>query len=43
MGIVESCDGYYVYTVEGNANNAVQQLRYSVNYTGIEGYGITVS
>ena len=38
VGIVESCDGYYVYTVEGNANNAVQQLRYSVNYTGIEGY-----
>lgn len=40
VGIVESCDGYYVYTVEGNANNAVQQLRYSVNYSGIEGYGI---
>ena len=39
VGIVESCDGYYVYTVEGNANNAVQQLRYSINYSGIEGYG----
>ena len=43
VGIVESCDGYYVYTVEGNANNAVQQLRYSVNYSGIEGYGIIVN
>ena len=42
VGIVESCDGSYVYTIEGNANDAVKQLCYSVNYSGIEGYGILV-
>ena len=40
VGIVESCDGSYVYAVEGNANNSVKQLCYSVGYSGIEGYGI---
>ena len=39
VGIVESCDGSYVYTIEGNANDAVKRLCYSVNYGGIEGYG----
>lgn len=39
VGIVESCDGQYVYTIEGNANDAVKQLSYSVNYGGIAGYG----
>ena len=39
VGIVESCDGNYVYTIEGNANNAVKRLSYSVNYGGIAGYG----
>ena len=42
VGIVESCDGSYVYTIEGNANDAVKQLCYSVNYSGIEGYGVPV-
>lgn len=42
VGIVESCDGSYVYTIEGNANDAVKRLCYSVNYSGIEGYGVLV-
>lgn len=42
VGIVESCDGSYVYTIEGNANDAVKRLCYSVNYSGIKGYGILV-
>ena len=30
VGIVESCDGSTVYTIEGNANNACKQLSYAV-------------
>lgn len=40
MGIVESCAGSYVYTIEGNANDAVKRLSYPVNYRGITGYGV---
>ena len=42
VGIVESCDGSYVYTIEGNANDAVKRLSYSVNYGGIAEYGILI-
>ena len=35
VGIVESCDGNTVYTIEGNANNACKQLSYAV---GVEEY-----
>ena len=38
-GIVESCDGSIVYTIEGNANNACKQLSYAVGDRRILGYG----
>ena len=40
VGIVESCNGSTVYTIEGNASDAVKQLSYSVGYSGIMGYGV---
>ena len=39
VGIVESCDGSTVYTIEGNANNACMQLSYAVGDRRILGYG----
>ena len=39
VGIVESCDGSIVYTIEGNANNACKQLSYAVGNRRILGYG----
>ena len=39
VGIVESCDGSTVYTIEGNANNACKQLSYTVGDRRILGYG----
>ena len=39
VGIVESCDGSTVYTIEGNANNACKQLSYVVGDRRILGYG----
>ena len=39
VGIVESCDGSTVYTIEGNANNACKQLSYAVGNRRILGYG----
>ena len=40
VGIVESCDGSTVYTIEGNANNAVKPLSYAVGNYRIMGYGM---
>ena len=40
VGIVESCDGNIVYTIEGNANNACKQLSYAVGDRRILGYAI---
>ena len=40
VGIVESCDGSTVYTIEGNANNACTQLSYEVGNSRIMGYGL---
>ena len=39
VGIVESCDGNIVYTIEGNANNACKQLSYAIGDRRILGYG----
>ena len=39
VGIVESCDGTTVYTVEGNSGDAVRENSYSVNEGTIMGYG----
>ena len=39
VGIVESCDGNTVYTIEGNANNACKRLSYAVGDRRILGYG----
>lgn len=40
VGIVESCDGSTVYTIEGNANNACKHLSYAVGDRRILGYGV---
>jgi len=40
VGLVYSCDGNTVYTVEGNSSNAVAQRTYSVDDAVIRGYGI---
>ena len=40
VGIVESCDGSTVYTIEGNANDAVERLSYAAEDGRIMGYGI---
>lgn len=40
VGIVESCDGTTVYTVEGNSSDAVEQNSYAANSQIIAGYGI---
>lgn len=38
-GIVVSCDGTYVYTIEGNTSNQVHPRTYPVNSSDIVGYG----
>ena len=40
VGIVESCDGTTVYTIEGNSGDAVKQNSYTVNSQSILGYGL---
>ena len=40
VGIVESCDGTTVYTVEGNSGDAVMENSYTVHSASIMGYGI---
>ena len=40
VGIVESCDGTTVYTVEGNSGDAVKENSYTVHSASIMGYGI---
>ena len=40
VGIVEYCDGSIVYTIEGNASDAVKQLCYSIENDSVIGYGI---
>lgn len=42
VGIVESCDGATVYTIEGNSGDACQRNSYSVNSSSILGYGTPV-
>ena len=39
VGIVESCNGSAVYTIEGNSGDAVNRRSYSVNSSYIIGYG----
>ena len=40
VGIVESCDGSTVYTIEGNSGDACQRNSYSVGGSTVAGYGI---
>ena len=40
VGIVESCDGTTVHTIEGNSGDAVKQNSYTVNSQSILGYGL---
>jgi hypothetical protein len=39
VGIVESCDGSVVYTIEGNSSDAVNRNNYNINSSSILGYG----
>ena len=39
VGIVESCDGSTVRTVEGNSSDSCRQRGYSVASSSILGYG----
>jgi hypothetical protein len=39
VGIVESCDGSYAHTIEGNSGDACRRSTYSVNSSSICGYG----
>ena len=38
-GIVVTCDGLKVYTIEGNTSNGVHQRSYDLSYSQITGYG----
>lgn len=38
-GIVKSCDGSKVYTIEGNSSNSVKENSYSIDSSYISGYG----
>lgn len=40
VGVVESCDGTTVHTIEGNSGDAVKQNSYTVNSQSILGYGL---
>lgn len=40
VGIVESCDGTTVHTIEGNSGDAVKQNNYTVNSQSILEYGL---
>lgn len=40
VGIVEMCDGSYVYTIEGNSSNSVARRKYSIYSNSVLGYGI---
>ena len=40
VGIVESCDGTTIHTIEGNSGDAVKQNSYAVNSRSILGYGL---
>ena len=42
VGIVDSCDGTTVYTVEGNSGDAVKENSYTVHSTSIMGYGMVL-
>lgn len=40
VGIVEKCDGRYVYTIEGNTSDMCARRTYSVGSSQIYGYGV---
>ena len=40
VGIVESCDGRYVHTIEGNSSNLCRRKTYPVGWYEIYGYGV---
>ena len=42
VGIVETCDGKTITTIEGNSGNACKRLTYSVGSSQIAGYGLTL-
>ena len=42
VGIVETCDGKTITTIEGNSGNACKRLTYSVGSSQIAGYGLTM-
>ena len=43
VGIVESCDGKRIYTIEGNTGNMCKRRSYPVGWYEIYGYGVIMS
>jgi cell wall-associated NlpC family hydrolase len=39
VGVVVSCDGSTIHTIEGNSSDAVRRSSYSVNSTSLAGFG----
>ena len=42
VGIVETCDGKTITTIEGNSGDACKRNTYTVRYSGIAGYGLMI-
>jgi hypothetical protein len=39
VGIVESCDGATIHTIEGNSGDACRRSSYSINSSSVMGFG----
>jgi len=42
VGLVETCDGKTITTIEGNSGDACKRNTYTVRYSGIAGYGLMI-
>ena len=42
VGLVETCDGKTITTIEGNSGDACRRNTYTVRYSGIAGYGLMI-
>lgn len=42
VGLVETCDGKTITTIEGNSGDVCKRNTYTVRYSGIAGYGLMI-
>jgi cell wall-associated NlpC family hydrolase len=42
VGIVESVDGEYIHTIEGNTSDSVARRTYRPDSASIQGYGVPI-